>query len=42
MHSSLCTRRGGYVHHTPGYDPRNYDAEILERTKTRIAELGFD
>ncbi|MBB4780721.1 hypothetical protein [Streptomyces rapamycinicus] len=42
LYSSLCTRRGGYVHHTPGYNPRNYDAEILERTKTRTAELGFD
>ncbi|ASQ98489.1 hypothetical protein [Streptomyces sp. 11-1-2] len=42
MAESLCARRGGYVHHTPGYNPRNYDASILERTKTRIGELGFD
>ncbi|MCG0288197.1 hypothetical protein [Streptomyces sp. PSAA01] len=42
LYSSLCAWRGGYVHHSPGYNPRNYDASILERTKSRIAELGFD
>ncbi|CDR15079.1 glycine-rich domain-containing protein [Streptomyces iranensis] len=42
LYSSLCARRGGYVHHTPGYNPRNYDPAILERTKDRLSQLGFE
>lgn len=42
LYHRLCERRGGYVHHSPGYNPRNYDASILERTKDRLSELGFD
>ncbi|WNF00438.1 hypothetical protein PS467_36500 [Streptomyces luomodiensis] len=41
LYHRLCARRGGYVHHSPGYNPRNYDESILEHTKTRIGELGF-
>lgn len=42
MYADLCTSLGGgFVHHYPGYDPTNYDPEILNRTRQSIAALGY-
>lgn len=41
-YAELCTSLGGgFVHHYPGYDPTNYDPEILARTRATIAALGW-
>jgi hypothetical protein len=43
MYAELCQSLGGqFVHHYPGYDPTNYDAPILDRTRETIAELGWE
>ncbi|WP_137235152.1 hypothetical protein [Streptomyces sp. BPSDS2] len=42
MYAELCEALGGnFVHHFPGYDPTNYDPEILDRTRQAIANLGY-
>lgn len=41
-YSVICARNGQFVHHTPGYNPENYDPGILERTKATISAAGFD
>ncbi|MFI8988682.1 glycine-rich domain-containing protein [Streptomyces antimycoticus] len=41
LYKALCARRGGYVEHTPGYDPENYDPAILTRTQAMMREAGF-
>ncbi|WP_251146130.1 hypothetical protein [Streptomyces sp. McG3] len=42
MYAQLCEGLGGdFVHHLPGYDPTNYDPEILDRTRRAIADLGY-
>ncbi|WP_370419561.1 hypothetical protein AB8O64_14585 [Streptomyces sp. QH1-20] len=41
LYAELCERNGGFVHHSPGYDPTHYDPEILERTRAMIEEAGF-
>lgn len=44
MHSQayerLCERFGAFVHHFPGYDPTNYDPEILDRTRALMEAAG--
>ncbi|MFD3754845.1 glycine-rich domain-containing protein [Streptomyces cyaneofuscatus] len=41
MYAELCEELGGsFVHHFPGYDPTNYDSDILERTRQAITGLG--
>ncbi|MEU2441162.1 hypothetical protein ABZ595_33990 [Streptomyces rubradiris] len=43
MYAGLCERLGGrFIHHYPGYDPTNYDPPILNRTREKIAELGWE
>jgi hypothetical protein len=43
MYADLCEQLGGrFVHHYPGYDPTNYDPPILDRTREKIAELGWE
>ncbi|MFI5475203.1 glycine-rich domain-containing protein [Streptomyces cacaoi] len=43
MYADLCQRLGGdFVHHFPGYDPTNYDPPILDRTREKITELGWE
>lgn len=43
MYTELCEQLGGaFVHHYPGYDPTNYDPPILDRTREKIAELGWE
>ncbi|MFF8728103.1 glycine-rich domain-containing protein [Streptomyces sp. NPDC015171] len=42
MYAELCERLGGaFVHHYPGYDPANYDPEIVTRARARISGLGW-
>lgn len=41
LYAELCERNGGFVHHSPGYDPTHYDPEILNRTRAMIEEAGF-
>ncbi|CAL9311201.1 glycine-rich domain-containing protein [Streptomyces sp. SudanB182_2057] len=42
-YADLCERLGGrFIHHYPGYDPTNYDPPILNRTREKIAELGWE
>ncbi|MER5441828.1 hypothetical protein [Streptomyces sp. NPDC002790] len=41
-YAELCERLGEFVHHYPGYDPTNYDPEILNRTRANIAALGWE
>lgn len=41
MYAELCESLGSFVHHFPGYDPTNYDPPILDRTREKIAELGY-
>lgn len=36
----LCERFGSYVHHFPGYDPTNYDPQILDRTRSLMEAAG--
>ncbi|MGW2417892.1 hypothetical protein ACWC0C_01310 [Streptomyces sp. NPDC001709] len=36
-----AARRSPFVHHYPGWDPTNYDPRILDRTREKIAELGW-
>ncbi|WP_425832013.1 glycine-rich domain-containing protein [Streptomyces fractus] len=40
-YGELCEQLGRFVHHYPGYDPTHYDPEILNRTREKIAELGW-
>lgn len=43
MYADLCERLGGdFVHHYPGWDPTNYDPPILDRTREKITELGWE
>jgi hypothetical protein len=42
-YADLCQRLGGaFVHHYPGWDPTNYDPPILDRTREKITELGWE
>jgi len=41
MYAELCDGLGSFVHHYPGYDPTHYDPPILDRTRAKIAELGW-
>lgn len=41
VYAELCEQHGGFVHHSPGYDPTFYDPEILDRTRAMIEEAGF-
>ncbi|MFF7253118.1 glycine-rich domain-containing protein [Streptomyces microflavus] len=42
VYAELCDRLGGgFVHHFPGYDPTNYDPDILDRTRRAIADVGY-
>lgn len=41
MYAELCEDLGGFVHHYPGWDPTNYDPEILHRTRRLIAQCGY-
>ncbi|MEV5062120.1 hypothetical protein AB0K94_13675 [Streptomyces sp. NPDC053794] len=42
VYAELCDGLGVFVHHYPGYDPTHYDPSILDRTRTVIAELGWE
>lgn len=43
VYADLCASLGGaFVHHHPGYDPTNYDPEILNRTRAAITAMGWD
>ncbi|MEH0584467.1 hypothetical protein QA942_10290 [Streptomyces sp. B21-106] len=43
LYADLCERLGGdFVHHFPGWDPTNYDPPILDRTREKITELGWE
>ncbi|NEY32039.1 hypothetical protein GTU99_07500 [Streptomyces sp. PRKS01-65] len=45
MYAELCETlgaQGRFVHHYPGYDPTHYDPPILDRTRAKIAELGWE
>lgn len=43
MYAELCDALGGQlVHHYPGYDPTNYDPPILDRTREKITEFGWE
>ncbi|OQR64792.1 hypothetical protein B6E66_07480 [Streptomyces maremycinicus] len=43
LYADLCQRLGGdFVHHFPGWDPTNYDPPILDRTRDKITELGWE
>ncbi|WP_156726728.1 glycine-rich domain-containing protein [Streptomyces apocyni] len=41
LYAELCEQLGGFVHHYPGWDPTHYDPPILDRTREKIAELGY-
>ncbi|MEH0445404.1 hypothetical protein QA811_17530 [Streptomyces sp. B21-102] len=42
-YADLCQRLGGtFVHHYPGWDPTNYDPPILDRTREKITDLGWE
>ncbi|AEM83162.1 hypothetical protein [Streptomyces violaceusniger] len=41
MEPSADRRDGDGALEDVGYDPKNYDPEVLDRTKLRISELGF-
>ncbi|MFF7631961.1 glycine-rich domain-containing protein [Kitasatospora sp. NPDC008050] len=41
-YAELCERFGGFVHHTPGYDPTFYDPTILDRSQELIRAAGFE
>ncbi|WP_406421100.1 hypothetical protein OH809_20200 [Streptomyces sp. NBC_00873] len=41
-YAELCKSLGGFVHHFPGFDPTNYDPEILDRTRKMIGHLGYE
>ncbi|MEU9264570.1 hypothetical protein AB0E04_03825 [Streptomyces sp. NPDC048251] len=42
-YADLCQRLGGaFVHHYPGWDPTHYDPPILDRTREKITELGWE
>lgn len=42
LYAQLCARFGPFVHHTPGYDPDNYDPDIMARTLDAITACGFE
>ncbi|WP_409471097.1 hypothetical protein [Streptomyces sp. HC307] len=42
LYAELCESLGSFVHHYPGYDPTHYDPPILNRTREKITELGWD
>ncbi|MFE4520380.1 glycine-rich domain-containing protein [Kitasatospora sp. NPDC056783] len=41
-YADLCGRFGGFVHHSPGFDPANFDSDILEQTQEAIRSVGFE
>ncbi|WSU33941.1 hypothetical protein OG391_01715 [Streptomyces anulatus] len=41
LHTAMYAQLCGFVHRFPGYDPTNYDPEILDRTRQAIADLGY-
>ncbi|WP_035796455.1 glycine-rich domain-containing protein [Kitasatospora mediocidica] len=41
LYARLCAEHGQFVHHSPGYDPTNYDPAILGRTQDSIGHAGF-
>ncbi|MFJ2189283.1 hypothetical protein ACIOJE_15230 [Kitasatospora sp. NPDC087861] len=42
VYSELCAREGVFVHHSPGFDPDNFDPNILEQTQDAIRAAGFE
>ncbi|NUP53424.1 MAG: hypothetical protein HOW97_39805 [Catenulispora sp.] len=40
-YAELCAREGAFVHHSPGFDPENFDPDILEQTQDAIRAAGF-
>jgi hypothetical protein len=42
VYAELCGRAGQFVHHSPGFDPDNFDPDILEQTQDAIRAEGFD
>ncbi|MGW7492415.1 glycine-rich domain-containing protein [Streptomyces sp. NPDC054786] len=42
VYAGLCASIGGFIHHYPGYDPKNYDPMILVRTQDAIRAAGYD
>ncbi len=42
LYADLCAQHGGFVHHSPGYDPTFYDPAILDRTEDTIRAAGFE
>lgn len=43
MYAELCQVLGGkFVHHYPGWDPTHFDPPILDRTREKIAALGWE
>ncbi|MBB1246324.1 hypothetical protein GL263_22600 [Streptomyces durbertensis] len=42
LYARLCARFGDFVHHYPGWDPTNYDPQILDRTRQAITECGWE
>lgn len=41
LYADLCARHGRFVHHHPGYDPENFDPNILARTQETIELSGY-
>ncbi|MFJ2806642.1 glycine-rich domain-containing protein [Kitasatospora sp. NPDC087271] len=41
-YAELCEREGRFVHHSPGFDPGNFDQDIMEQTQAAIREAGFE
>ncbi|MEU6238089.1 hypothetical protein [Kitasatospora sp. NPDC047058] len=40
-YAELCAREGVFVHHSPGFDPENFDPDILEQTQAAVRAEGF-
>jgi hypothetical protein len=42
LYAGICRQvGGGFVHHSPGYGPGNYDPRVLDRTREAIEALGW-